>query len=135
MNPDSYITASEKMTEQAQAKIRAVPDLVRREGLAALICLAGLFLLSALWDAPVQGPADPGGTAVNGVKAPWVFLGIQLILLVLPAELAGLIAPMAGMLILAAIPFLAETAGLVRRLAFYGVVTIGAVLTVWGFLR
>jgi len=114
-------------------RIKSVPDLVRKEALAAIIGLAAVCLLSALLDAPLQGPADVGGLPASDVKAPWIFVGIQQVLKFLPALLAGVLLPLAAVLLVGAIPYLPERRGL-RSLIFFGTALTGLVLTIWGYL-
>lgn len=114
-------------------RIKSVPDLVRKEALAAVIALSAVCLLSALLDAPLQGPADPGGLAASDVKAPWIFVGIQQILKFLPALLAGVLLPLAAVLLVGAIPYLPERRGL-RSLIFFGTALTVLILTIWGYL-
>lgn len=114
-------------------RIKSVPNLVRKEALVALIAVAVVCLLSALVEAPLQGPADAEGLASFDVKAPWIFVGIQQILKFLPPLLAGVLLPVAAMLVLAAIPFLPVRATL-RWVIFIGVALAAVALTIWGYL-
>jgi quinol-cytochrome oxidoreductase complex cytochrome b subunit len=56
------------------------PDLLLREAALALATLAGVLLLSLLFDAPLGQPANPG-LSPNPTKAPWYFAGIQELLM------------------------------------------------------
>ena len=114
-------------------RIKSVPDLVRKEVLAAVIALAAMCLLSALLDAPLQGPADVGGLAASDVKAPWIFVGIQQILKYLPALVAGVLFPLAAVLLVGLIPYLPEKRGL-RSLVFFATALTVLILTIWGYL-
>jgi hypothetical protein len=109
-----------------------VPDLLRKEGLAALIALAAVGLLSVLVDAPIEGPADPSGLAAENVKAPWIFVGIQQMLRYLPPILAGIAIPAAVLLALALIPYSCGNR-ILTRIVFWGIAGAVVVLTVWGY--
>jgi hypothetical protein len=118
-----------------RTKIPSVPDLVRNEGLAALAAVAAVCVLSALLDAPVEGPADPSGIPAQTVKAPWIFLGIQQLLRYLPTILAGIVLPSAAIAALAVIPWISSDK---RRLAsgiFFTIVLLSGLLTLWGYIR
>ncbi|MGQ9850728.1 MAG: cytochrome b N-terminal domain-containing protein [Aggregatilineaceae bacterium] len=79
--------------------------LVRVEGLATLIVLAALGLVSLLWDAPLAPPADLTSPAAGESAAPWFFLGVQEALRVASPLLAGVLAPLAVLGVLAALPY------------------------------
>ncbi|MDQ7784105.1 MAG: hypothetical protein RDU20_14570 [Desulfomonilaceae bacterium] len=117
----------------ADPRVKSVPDLVRKEALAAGIALAVVCLVSALLDAPLQGPADVGGLAASDVKAPWILVGIQELLKFLPALTAGVLMPFTAVLIIGAIPFLPDIRGL-RPIMFFGTTLTFVVLTVRGYL-
>lgn len=115
--------------------VRSTPDLVRKEALAALGALAAVCLVSALFDAPVEGPADPQGMPPEHVKAPWIFVGIQQMLRWWSPWLAGVVVPVAAVVVLAVIPFAARS-GITRTIvavAFFLVVVLACALTLWGY--
>jgi quinol-cytochrome oxidoreductase complex cytochrome b subunit len=56
------------------------PDLLLREASLALATIAGVLVLSLLFDAPLGQPANPG-LSPNPTKAPWYFAGIQELLM------------------------------------------------------
>lgn len=114
-------------------RIRSVPDLLRKEGLAALVALAAVGLLSALVDAPLEGPADPSGLAAEHVKAPWIFVGIQQMLRYFPPVLAGIVLPLGVLLVLALVPY-AYGKRTLTRVVFFGVSAALILLTVWGYV-
>ncbi|HUW14658.1 MAG TPA: cytochrome b N-terminal domain-containing protein [Anaerolineae bacterium] len=79
-------------------------QLVRTELTAALLCLAGLIALSILVDAPLGPPADP--TALISVpQAPWFFRWVQELLRVASPLLAGVLTPLAVLLLLSILPY------------------------------
>jgi quinol-cytochrome oxidoreductase complex cytochrome b subunit len=114
-------------------RIRSVPDLLRKEGLASLIALAAVGLLSALVDAPLEGPADPSGLAAEHVKAPWIFVGIQQLLRYFPPVLAGIVIPLGVLLALVLVPYVYGKRTL-TRFVFFAVVATVILLTVWGYV-
>jgi quinol-cytochrome oxidoreductase complex cytochrome b subunit len=120
-------------TTERVTRIRAVPDLIRKEALAAVIAFAVVCLLSAVFNAPIHGPAHPEGLSAAGVKAPWIFVGIQQILKFLPPLPAGVLIPLAAGLLIALVPFLPRTRA-IRFSVFLGVVLGGLVMTIWGYL-
>lgn len=113
--------------------IRAVPNLVRKELIALLLACAILALFSALFDAPMEGPADPKGVPTENVKAPWIFVGIQQMLKILPPELAGIVIPLISLIILTLSPFMFHQ----RKpsyVMFFGILGVASALTLWGYL-
>jgi quinol-cytochrome oxidoreductase complex cytochrome b subunit len=56
------------------------PNLLLREAALALATIAGVLVLSLLFDAPLGQPANPG-LSLNPTKAPWYFAGIQELLM------------------------------------------------------
>jgi hypothetical protein len=116
-----------------ETRISVVPDLVRKEALAAVIAVAVLMVLSAVADAPIEGPADIAGIPAERVKAPWVFVGIQLLLRHFPTDLAGIVIPVSAVAVLASIPYLPKRAAVVTAGLFCIDVVAAAVLTLWGY--
>jgi hypothetical protein len=57
-----------------------VPHLVAKEFVVALVLTGLVFIISALWDAPLLDRANPS-LSPNPAKAPWYFLGIQELLM------------------------------------------------------
>ncbi len=115
-------------------RLKTFPDLVRKEAFAAAVATMAIFLLSAVLDAPIGGPADPSGIPAENVKAPWIFVGIQQTLRYLPTMVAGVLVPAAALLGLIAIPFISEKPNLLARLIFFAIILISLALTVWGYL-
>ncbi len=115
--------------------IKAFPVLVRKEVLALLLSLAAVLFLSALWNAPIEGPAHPQGIPEENVKAPWIFLWIQQMLRYIPAFVAGIIIPSACTVLVAAIPWIPaeqRASATVVRVCFFGILGGSLALTVWG---
>lgn len=57
-------------------KVDVYPHLVAREFVVALVLVAILFFISALFDAPLGGRANLS-VSPNPTKAPWYFIGFQ----------------------------------------------------------
>jgi quinol-cytochrome oxidoreductase complex cytochrome b subunit len=92
----------------AAARPRLVPvspDLIVREGAAALVTLAAVFLSAAIFRAPLEAAANPG-LSPNPAKAPWYFMGIQELLVQIHPTFAVLVVPLLGAAFLAGLPFL-----------------------------
>jgi quinol-cytochrome oxidoreductase complex cytochrome b subunit len=56
------------------------PNLVARELVVALVLLACLLVISAIFDAPLRERANPSFSP-NPAKAPWYFMGLQELLI------------------------------------------------------
>ena len=80
------------------------PELVYKELIALILCTAVLFLVSLLFNAPLEDVADPNRTP-DPSKAPWYFLGLQEVLVYFDAWIAGVIVPVLIILGLMVIPY------------------------------
>jgi len=116
-------------------KIKSVPDLLRKEALAAVLVLALALLVSAVFDAPIEGPADPAGLPDENVKAPWIFVGIQQLLRYLHPLAAGVLFPLAAVVALCLVPLLSRYARRTAAVIFAGIVFGFLILTIWGYFR
>ncbi len=117
-------------------RIKSVPDLVRKEAVAALISLLAVCLLAACLDAPLQGPANPASAPVEQIKAPWIFVGIQQALRYLPPLLAGVLLPFGAVLTLSCLPYLRareQHGSRVLGAFFFGMLFLSISLTLWGY--
>jgi quinol-cytochrome oxidoreductase complex cytochrome b subunit len=85
--------------------VPAMPDLVFREFVVALVLVAILFMFSAIFNAPLLGKANPA-FSMNPTKAPWYFAGVQELLMHFHPLFAAFIIPVAVIVFLAWIPFL-----------------------------
>ena len=61
-------------------RVPAIPDLLLREFVTALVLIAAILLVSIMFDAPLGDNANPG-LSPNPTKAPWYFMGLQEMLL------------------------------------------------------
>jgi quinol-cytochrome oxidoreductase complex cytochrome b subunit len=77
--------------DEKPAMVPTYPDLLLREAAMALAAIAGVLVLSLLFDAPMGPPANPG-LSPNPTKAPWYFAGIQELLMHFHPSFALLIA-------------------------------------------
>lgn len=80
------------------------PEALLRVGIAVIALLIALVVASLLWDAPLEGLADPLQTP-NPAKAPWYFLGLQELLHYFPPVVAGVLIPTLVVLALIVIPY------------------------------
>ncbi len=81
---------AEELSDRA-VMVPANPDLLLREAAVAMATIAGVLLLSLLFDTPMGLPANPG-LSPNPTKAPWYFAGIQELLMHFHPAFALLIA-------------------------------------------
>jgi cytochrome b/b6/petD-like protein len=80
------------------------PEGFLRVAIAAQTLAVFLVWLALLWDAPLEGLADPMHTP-NPAKAPWYFLGLQELLHYFPPVVAGVLVPGLVVLALIVIPY------------------------------
>jgi hypothetical protein len=97
---DSIVRVDKRIEDTAMVW----PHLLVVEFIAAMLFSVGLFVISALVNAPLQDHANPDRTP-NPSKAPWYFLNLQELLLHMNPALAGVIVPTIAILALMAIPY------------------------------
>ena len=116
--------------------VPAIPNLIVRELVVALVLTAVLMVLAVFVDAPLGAKANPG-LSPNPTKAPWYFAGIQELLLHFHPLFAVLIIPVMALAALVSLPYLkydADTSGVWfcsergRRMSIVAVI-VSAVLT------
>ena len=88
-------------------KVPVNPNLLVKEIATGLIVLAILGVFSALIDAPLSGPANPGESP-NPTKAAWYFMGLQELLLHLHPSFAIFIVPFLMLISLLILPVLKD---------------------------
>lgn len=120
--------------------VMTAPHLLLREVILVQICVIVMALLSLLFDAPLEGIADPTNTP-NPAKAPWYFLGLQELLHYFPPVVAGVLIPALVVVAIVVIPYFTVNLGgrgflegpLRKRLLTLNVlmVAIGTFLTAW----
>jgi len=95
-------------------KVPAIPNLILREIVVALVAIAGVMLISVFFNAPLEAKANPG-LSPNPTKAPWYFAGIQELLLHFHPLFALFIIPVLMSIALFGIPYMnyqTNTAGI-----------------------
>jgi quinol-cytochrome oxidoreductase complex cytochrome b subunit len=85
--------------------VPASPHLVAREGAAALVTMAVVLLVAAVFEAPLLAQANPG-MSPNPAKAPWYFMGLQELLVHVHPAFAVFVAPLLAGALLVALPYL-----------------------------
>ena len=118
--------------------VMTFPNLIVREVILFQLVVIVLALGAILFDAPLEGIANPLETP-NPAKAPWYFLGLQELLHYFPPVVAGVLMPMLVVVALVVIPYarINQTAGPLwtgagpqRALALAG--ATGAVIALFG---
>lgn len=119
-------------------RVPSYPTLVFLELLAALAVTAFFILLSVVFDAPLEGEANPAFTPAV-TKAPWYFVGLQELLVYFDPWMAGVVIPALIVLGLISLPFLEDSRGTgrsptPRRSRRFGNVVFSVGLAFWFFL-
>jgi quinol-cytochrome oxidoreductase complex cytochrome b subunit len=84
--------------------VMTFPHLVVREIILFQVVTIALSIAALLFDAPLQGIANPTETP-NPAKAPWYFLGLQELLHYFPPVVAGVLLPGLVVVALVVIPY------------------------------
>src|SRR5579862_2028597 len=95
-------SAQVKATDEDQ--IQTYPEVLFRAVVAIEVLTIALVGVSLLFNAPLEGMADPSHTP-NPAKAPWYFLGLQEMLHYFPPVVAGVLVPTLVVLALIVIPY------------------------------
>jgi quinol-cytochrome oxidoreductase complex cytochrome b subunit len=95
-------SAQVKVTDEEQ--VQTYPELLFRVVVAIEVLLIALVVTALLFNAPLEGLADPTHTP-NPAKAPWYFLGLQELLHYFPPVVAGVLAPGLVVMALIVIPY------------------------------
>jgi quinol-cytochrome oxidoreductase complex cytochrome b subunit len=94
-------------------RVPALPNLLLREIVVALVLIAGILVLAVFFDAPLGEPANPG-LSPNPTKAPWYFAGLQELLLHLHPTFAVFVIPLLVTIAVVLLPYVnyeADTRG------------------------
>jgi menaquinol-cytochrome c reductase cytochrome b/c subunit len=131
--PKRIVFVTRRTSAQVKAadedELQSFPEVLFRAVIAIELLTIALVAVSLLFNAPLEGLADPSHTP-NPAKAPWYFLGLQELLHYFPPVVAGVLAPGLVVIALIVIPYFninIEAAGFflkdrVRRLRiFYAV--------------
>ena len=86
-------SAQVKVTDEDQ--VQTYPEVLFRAIVAIEVLTIALVGVSLLFNAPLEGIADPSHTP-NPAKAPWYFLGLQEMLHYFPPVVAGVLVPTSG---------------------------------------
>jgi len=129
----AFITkrSSPQVHVKDEDRIMTYPEVFFRVVVAVEIMTAALVIVALLWDAPLEGLADPMHTP-NPAKAPWYFLGLQELLHYFPPVVAGVLIPGLVVMALIVIPYFkinVEAEGLwlrdkAKRLRIFGIVVV-----------
>lgn len=95
-------SAQVKVADEEQ--IQTFPEVLFRAVVAIEVLAIVLVVISLLFNAPLEGLADPSHTP-NPAKAPWYFLGLQEMLHYFPPVVAGVMAPGLVVIALIVIPY------------------------------
>jgi len=123
---------STKVKVREEEQVQTFPEALLRIAVAVELLVVALICASLLFDAPLEGIADPADTP-NPAKAPWYFLGLQEMLHYFPPIVAGILIPALLVLALVVIPYFnvnIEAEGLFlknrrRRLNIFYVASLG----------
>ncbi|MFZ0800991.1 MAG: hypothetical protein WBQ09_05215 [Terriglobales bacterium] len=123
-------SAQVKVTDEDQ--VQTYPEVLFRAIVAIEVLAIALVVVSLLFNAPLEGIADPSHTP-NPAKAPWYFLGLQEMLHYFPPLVAGVLVPTLVVIALIVIPYFninVEAEGLflkdrARRILIFYVVAAG----------
>ena len=95
-------SAQVKVSDEEQ--VQTFPEVFFRALIAVELLAIGLVAMALLFNAPLEGLADPSHTP-NPAKAPWYFLGLQEMLHYFPPVVAGVLAPGLVVVALIVIPY------------------------------
>lgn len=98
---DSVVRVDKRVEDTAMVW----PHLLVIEFIVAMLWFVALFVLAALFNAPLQDHSNPDRTP-NPSKAPWYLLNLQELLLHMDKGLAGVIVPTVWLVFMMAIPYL-----------------------------
>ncbi len=106
-----------RLQEDRGEVVLTAPHLLLREIILVQLCVIVSAVLALVFDAPLEGIADPLHTP-NPAKAAWYFLGLQELLHYFPPVVAGVLLPLLVILALVVIPYVRvnwETVGFYQK--------------------
>jgi hypothetical protein len=123
----------EKITEKVPRD-----RLLFKEFITSLLALAVLSWVALLLTAPLSAPGGELTPVGVAVKAPWIFVGLQVLLQYFPPLWGGLVLPLAAVAFLVLLPLEEHLPVSFRRVATILFILLwlsATVLTGYGFLR
>ena len=108
---------SAQVKVETEDQVQTFPEALFRTVVAIEVLSIALVGMALLFNAPLEGLADPSHTP-NPAKAPWYFLGLQELLHYFPPVVAGVLAPGLVVIALIVIPYFninIEAEGLFRK--------------------
>jgi hypothetical protein len=138
-SPTRVVFVTRRTSAQVKAtyeeQVQTYPEVLFRAILAIELLAIVLVVFSLLFNAPLEGIADPTHTP-NPAKAPWYFLGLQELLHYFPPVVAGVLVPTLLIIALVIIPYFninIEADGLFlhhrqRRLQIFYLAAVGMLL-------
>jgi quinol-cytochrome oxidoreductase complex cytochrome b subunit len=112
--------------------------LLFKEFITSLIALAVLSWASLLFTAPLSAPGGELTPAGVAVKAPWIFVGLQVLLQYISPIWGGMVLPLAAVAFLVLLPLeerLPVSSHRVSTFLFILLLISAIALTLYGFLR
>ena len=113
-----------------QDSVMVWPHLLVRHGVAALVGMVTVLLVSLFFNAPLREIANPTNTP-NPEKAPWYFAALQELLSHFHPMVAGVLVPGAIIIGLIALPYMDRNPQLAQRSRKVAVATFTVFLVVW----
>jgi len=95
---------SAQVKAETEEQIQTFPEVLFRSAVAIMTLAVVLVWISLMFNAPLEGLADPSHTP-NPAKAPWYFLGLQELLHYFPPVVAGVLVPGLVVMALIVIPY------------------------------
>ena len=143
-SPRRVVFVTRRTSAQVKAnyeeQVQTYPEVLFRVVLAVEILAIVLVVIALLFNAPLEGIADPTHTP-NPAKAPWYFLGLQELLHYFPPVVAGVLVPTLLIVSLIVIPYFninIEAAGLFlnhrrKRLQIFYATAVGLIVFLVAF--
>ena len=107
-NPRRIVFVTRRTSAQVKAEtedqVQTFPEVLFRAAVAIMTLAVVLVWISLMFNAPLEGLADPSHTP-NPAKAPWYFLGLQELLHYFPPVVAGVLVPGLVVMALIVIPY------------------------------
>jgi hypothetical protein len=95
---------SAQVKAETEDQLQTFPEVLFRAAVAIMTLAIVLIWIALLFNAPLEGLADPSHTP-NPAKAPWYFLGLQELLHYFPPVVAGVLIPGLVVMALIVIPY------------------------------